>query len=315
MKGTTMSQRPFSNHTLSRRRAIGIAGGVMLASRSRGPAATWSTPVASPSGYTQPEILVDVSWLQNRLDDESLVVVGFMPLNSFESAHIQGSVQVDWPELEVIDTSDASLAAWRESIGSILGNLGITPESGVVAYDDGTLFAARLWWILHYLGHRGVRVLNGGLPAWRETRLTVESGEAVPKAVDPYSGEPMPDALAQLDEVLASLDDPDVVLVDARTPEEVAAGHIPGAVNVNYPLNAMPDPPHTWKPADELLALYGELGVTSDKRVIPYCTSGVRSAVTAFTLRLIGFERVALYTGSWQEWSAHPDTPKATGGS
>jgi thiosulfate/3-mercaptopyruvate sulfurtransferase len=59
--------------------------------------------------------------------------------------------------------------------------------------------------------------------------------------------------------------------------------------------------------------MYADLGVTPDKLVVPYCTSGVRSAVTAFTLHLIGFERVALYTGSWQEWSVHPEAPTATG--
>ena len=307
--------RHFSpNHPLSRRRAIGIAGGLLAGWLDPRPG-TGSAPVVRPGGYARPELLVDVSWLQEHLEDESLLVVGFSPPDEFRTAHIPGAVQVDWPELEIIDTSDGSIANWRETVGSILGNLGITAERMVVVYDGGTLFAARLWWILHYLGHRDVRVLNGGLPAWREAGLEVEPGPAAPAAGDPYVGDHLPDALAQLDDVLASLDDPGVTLVDARTPDEFAAGHIPGAVNVNYPLNAQPDPPHTWKPADELLALYKDRGVLPDQRVIPYCTSGVRSAVTAFTLHLIGFERVALYTGSWQEWGAHPDTPKASGGS
>jgi thiosulfate/3-mercaptopyruvate sulfurtransferase len=258
-------------------------------------------------------MLVDVAWLLDRPDVDSLIVVGFTPAGEFAAAHIPGAVQVDWPELEVVDTSDTSIEAWEDNVGAILGNLGISPDRPIVAYDDGTLFAARLWWILHYLGHRDVSVLNGGLPAWRDARLEVETGPAVPAVTDPYAGDAQPDTLAQLDEVLASLDDPHVILVDARTPEEFAAGHIPGAVNVNYPLNAQPDSPHTWKSADELLALYRGIGVTPDKLVIPYCTSGVRSAVTAFSLHLIGFERVALYTGSWQEWNAHPETPKATG--
>lgn len=109
------------------------------------------------------------------------------------------------------------------------------------------------------------------------------------------------------------LDDPDVVILDARTPEEYAEGHIPGAVNLNFPLNAAPDPPKFYKPADELEAMYTDIGATPDNLVIPYCASGVRSAVTSFTLHLLGYEDVALYTGSWLEWGEDPETPKTEG--
>jgi thiosulfate/3-mercaptopyruvate sulfurtransferase len=129
----------------------------------------------------------------------------------------------------------------------------------------------------------------------------------------PYEGTPHEDRLAQMDEVLAAIGDDTTVLVDARTPDEYAKGHIPGAVNVNYPRNAAANPPNRYEPAERLLAMYREMGVTPDRSVIPYCSSGVRSAVTAFSLWLIGFERVALYTGSWQEWGANPDTPKTEG--
>ncbi len=112
---------------------------------------------------------------------------------------------------------------------------------------------------------------------------------------------------------MANLEVANAVILDARKLEEYAEGHIPGAVNINFPLNAAPEPPKFWKPASELRALYEEAGVTPDKRVIPYCASGVRSAVTAFSLHLIGYEQLALYTGSWLEWGENPDTPKATG--
>ncbi len=112
---------------------------------------------------------------------------------------------------------------------------------------------------------------------------------------------------------MANLEVANAVILDVRKLEEYAEGHIPGAVNINFPLNAAPEPPKFWKPVSELRALYEEAGVTPDKLVIPYCASGVRSAVTAFSLHLIGYEQLALYTGSWLEWGENPDTPKATG--
>lgn len=272
------------------------------------------TQVAS-GDYAHPDALADVTWLEANRADPSVVVVGFMPVEEFERGHIPGSVQIDWPELEVIDTSDASIDAWQDDVAQMLGNLGITRDSTVVVYDAGTLFAARLWWILHYLGHEDATVLNGGLPAWSELGNEAETGPVFMPAIErpPYAGDPEPDHLAQKSEVMTSLDDEQVVILDARTPEEYAEGHIPGAVNLNFPLNALPEPPKFWKPGNELTSMYEEIGVTSDKQVIPYCTSGVRSAVTTFTLHLIGFDNVALYTGSWQEWAEDLDAPRTAG--
>ena len=246
------------------------------------------------------------------------MLVGFMPEQDFARAHIPGSVQLDWPELELAETSDDAIAQWRDQVSQTLADLGITPNHPVVSYDAGTLFAARLWWVLHYLGFEDNYVLDGGLIAWEqaaadaENRSTPSATPASPSP-DALQAVPRPDALAPLDEVLASLDDPDTTIIDARTPEEYAAGHIPGAVNINYPLNAVAGTPRFWKPADELLAMYDAAGISPDKRIIPYCSSGVRSAVTFLTLRHIGYEDVGLYTGSWNEWEQHPDTPKATG--
>lgn len=277
-----------------------------------------ATPDASPvpeNAYANPDALVDAASLGSRLSGSGLVLVGFMPLEEFEQGHIPDSVQIDWPELKVVDTSDASLDAWQHDLERIVADLGISQESTVVAYDRGTLFAARFWWILRYLGHGDVHVLKGGLAAWREGENEIDAG--APSGADvlsePYPGTPRPDTLAQLNEVVDSLGRDDTVIIDARTPNEYAEGHIPGAVNVNYPLNARLESPKYWKPADELLTLYESVGVTKDKLVIPYCSTGVRSAVTAYTLHLLGYPDVALYTGSWEEWGDDPDTPKTEG--
>ncbi len=302
---------------------FGLAAGTGWAMRAMVPQSSLgqATPVIAPPSenvYPRPEMLIDARSLKERLDDPSLVTAGLMPSEEFDTNHIPGSVQIDWPALEVIDTSDDSIASWREQVGQTLAEIGVTPNRTVVAYDPGTLFAARLWWVLHYLGHEDKHVLNGGVEAWRQADGEVETGTAnVGSGGTPESGRydmtPRTEVLAQREEVKASLGDPGVVLVDARTPQEYASGHIPGAVNVNFPRNAQPEGPTFWKSAEELRAIYAEVGATPEKRIIPYCSSGVRSAVTFFTLSLIGYEDVALYTGSWQEWSAHPELPKVSG--
>jgi thiosulfate/3-mercaptopyruvate sulfurtransferase len=300
----------------------GATAGLMLAAagltgRQVSAQTSASNPAASPmpnvTDYPNPDLLVTAGWLREHIDQDDLIVVGLMPPSGFTTSHIPGSRQVDWPELEIVDTSPTSIDAWQAQISAIIGQLGITPTSSVIAYDDGTLFAARLWWVLHYLGHADVRVLDGGLAAWQEAGGEVEAGDPVLDPVGVYTGTPNPDVLAPYTEVLDSLDQPDVVIVDARMPNEWAAGHIPGAVNVPYTGNALPNPPAYWHPASALQEMYDAAGVTPDKLVIPYCFSGVKSAVTFFTLHLMGYERVALFTGSWNEWSQMPDAPIETG--
>jgi len=120
-------------------------------------------------------------------------------------------------------------------------------------------------------------------------------------------------------EYLASrLGAPDLAIVDARTPEEFAGastsgavrgGHVPGAINVPFTSVATPQPPRFFLAPRDLANLYASRGVTVDKEVIAYCSTGVRSAVSYFSLRLLGYPRVLLYSASWQEWGNRADLP------
>jgi thiosulfate/3-mercaptopyruvate sulfurtransferase len=272
-----------------------------------------ATPAAE-AGYAHPEWLADAAWLQEHLTDPTVKVVALTPPQDFAKGHIPGAAQIDWPDLQIVETSDQSVATWRGEVERKLTVLGIARADTVVVYDGGTLYAARLWWILHQLGHADKRILNGGLPAWTAAGGQIETGPSTTKpAAQPYVGVPDESAIATLGEVEASLSKPNVVLVDARTPKEYRAGHIPGAIDIEFTRNAAPDDPKYWKPSADLRAMYAAAGVTPDKTVIPYCSTGVRSAVTYFTLRLIGYDDVSLFTGSWMEWSNHPELPVVTG--
>ena len=280
---------------------------------TQGASATAIPQGAASGEYPRSDQLIDATWLLDHRDDPSLRIVAFVSSDSYASGHIPGAVQIDWPDVSFTDSSPVTIQRWREDTARLLGERGISRDSTVVAYDDGSLWASRLWWILHQFGHEHKYVLNGGLAAWQQA-----GGEIVtePSKVSPtnYDGTPRDDILATLDEVRDRLDDPGVVIVDARTPEEYRAGHIPGAVNLNYPMNATAETPNIWRPADELRKMYEAIGVTPDKTVIAYCSTGVRSAVTYFTLRLIGYPDVQLYSASWAEWGSRPDVPRESGG-
>ncbi len=271
-----------------------------------------ATPVATPTAYAHPEWLADATWLGQQLDDDQLVVIALTPPADFAQAHIPGAVQVDWPDLALSES--AQIADWRMQIEALVTKLGIERTDTVVIYDGGTLYAPRLWWILYQLGHQDIRILNGGLPAWNAAELAVETGAVTAQpAAEPYVGEPNDDAIATVDEVVAVLGDPNTVLVDARKKDEFAKGHIPGAVLFPFTDVAESGQPPFWKSAEQLQSEFAALGVTPAKQVIPYCSTGVRSAALYFTLRLIGYDNVSLFSGSFAEWTADPSRPVETG--
>jgi thiosulfate/3-mercaptopyruvate sulfurtransferase len=272
--------------------------------------------VSASEGYAHPEWLVDALQVRAMLTaDATVKVVALTPAEEFAQGHIPGAVQIDWPALEIVETSDQAVATWRGAVEEQLTALGIARSDKVVVYDGGTFYAARLWWILDQLGHEEKAILNGGLPAWIRDGGELQTGAAETNpASEPYVGAPNEEGIATLAEVTRATDDPDTVLIDARTAEEYVAGHVPGAVNIVFTENAVAgDGPKVWKSAAELRAMYAAAGVTPEGHAIPYCTTGVRSAATYFTLRLLGYEEVSLFTGSWKEWSSHPELPVATG--
>ena len=266
------------------------------------------SPVATPEGYAHPDWLVDPSWLEQHLHDDGLAVIALTPPEDFEKGHIDGSAQVDWPDLALSESSQIS--AWRTQMEALLTQARRRAADTVVIYDGGTLYAPRLWWILYQLDQQDIRILNGGFPAWTAAGLPLAKGASSPVgASTPYVGEPNDAAIATVDQVVAALDDPKTVLVDARTKDEYDQGHIPGAVLFPFTDVATAESPHVWKSATELQKEFTALGVTPDKHVIAYCSTGVRSAALYFTLRLIGDDDVALFSGSYQEWTADPSRP------
>jgi len=271
-------------------------------------------PAVAQEAWRNPDVIVDAATVDALLGDPTTKIIALTPPEEFVAGRIPGAVHIDWKPFEIVETGDQQVGTWQAEVELILTTLFVAPTDTVVIYDGGTFYASRLWWVLDQLGHERKLILDGGLSAWQAAGMRIDTG--VPDESDtpadsdgPYVGAPDETAIATIDEVEAALDDPNVVLVDARTPEEYAKGHIPGAVNIPFIDNAVPDSGGRWKAPEELRAMYEAAGVTEDMTVIPYCLTGVRSAATYVTLTALGYQNVSLFTGSWAEWSADPDRP------
>jgi thiosulfate/3-mercaptopyruvate sulfurtransferase len=226
-------------------------------------------------GWAHPEWFADPAWLEQHLADPTVTVVALTPEEEFLAGHIPGAVQIDWPALEIVETSGGSLAAWRSEVEGILTRLGITPADTVVIYDGGSFYAARLWWVLDQLGHADKRILDGGLPAWQSAGMPLEAaGTWVGHSpADPYVGTPNEEAIATIEEVEAAVSDPGVALVDARSPEEYAEHtRVPGdAVDSGYERSGQ----HLWFSKDRRLAYVGS---EADAQAWPRAVRPIRCA-------------------------------------
>ncbi|MGH2549276.1 MAG: sulfurtransferase, partial [Thermomicrobiales bacterium] len=252
--------------------------------------------------------LVNAAWLSTQLDNPNLRVVAVAPTSDFQAGHIPGATQVDYSALEISDTSATGLNAWESQVSSTLTALGITPDSTVVVYDYGTHYSPRLWWVLKQFDQANVYLLDGGFQSWESSSLAVETGlPQTPPPAAPFDASPDASTTADTSAVQAAIGSSGVALVDARTPGEYAAGHIPGAINIPFTDNYAAD--GTLLDIDALTELYASQGVTPDQAVIVYCSTGIRASSDVFALEYLAYLNVRLYLGSYNEWSADPSLP------
>lgn len=265
-------------------------------------------------------MVVTAHELHQRRGNPELIVVDLRNEAAYRAAHIPGAVHL--PAQALNDPESPRSSVWPvEVLRANLEAAGIGDHGLVVGYDDsGLVPSAKLFWVLEYLGRGNVAVLNGGFPAWQLAGLSVETGEFLPpSAPAQLSIRVAENRRAHRSDVMAALNAPDAVLVDARTTDEYAGrsqtaardGHIPGAVHLNWEQHIVDLMNPTLRPLDELRAVYERQGVTTDKHVVTYCRSGARSSHTYFVLRLLGYERVSNYAASWLEWGNEPDCPVA----
>ncbi|BFT75912.1 sulfurtransferase [Paenibacillus sp. P36] len=275
------------------------------------------------------ENIVGQSWLLGQLGDANIVIADCrfalgQPESGrklYEQDHITGAVYVDLEK----DLSGAIMAHGGRhplpdlgAFSILVGSLGIDSTKTVVAYDDqGGAMASRLWWMLKFLGHSEVYVLDQGYSAWKGAGypVTDEVTAAYPRTFSPKVQRTM---LASMDEVKDKLGRPGVVLVDSREerrylgleePIDPVAGHIPGARN--YFWKGVLGADGAWLPATKQEQHFA--GLRDADEIIVYCGSGVTACPNVLGLSEAGFDNVKLYSGSWSDWISWEDNPIATG--
>lgn len=270
--------------------------------------------------------LVTVEWLYEHLDDPDLVVLdttvqidfdqnGAMNISSGREGYAKGHIPTaGFADLtnELIDTSSPYPYAipTPEKFAQAMGELGVGEDTRVVLYATGfSAWAARVWWMLRWIGHDNAAVLDGGLSAWEKAGYPL-STEAANNEKRELSVSLRPKLISDRDEVFEAISDNNVILIDAMPAAHyrgemvmyARAGHIPTAINI----------PTVFAEDGHFLSdsVLRDMHTTDrDTRTITYCGGGISASANAFAMHRLGFKDVSVYMNSLEEWAADSQNP------
>jgi thiosulfate/3-mercaptopyruvate sulfurtransferase len=267
--------------------------------------------------------VVSAEYLREHLDDSQVVIVDCrfvltrpeVGYQQYQISHIPGAHYLD---LNQDLSAPIECHGGRhplpniDELASKFAAIGVRfQETLVVAYDDSRLaFAARLWWLLRYMGHDKVALLDGGWAAWQEAGYPVTDVLPPTPAPGTFIPQVRSDWVVDIDTMKVRKDLPDVILVDSRErdrylgkrePIDPIAGHIPAAVN--YPWQSVTDEQGLVRPLDEQQQRWADVAQSSE--IIVYCGSGVTACVNLLSLELAGIQTGKLYAGGWSDWCSY----------
>jgi len=234
----------------------------------------------------------------------------------YKKGHIPGAVNFSTYDVFATDTRPGGLAAFVRDMHARYADAGISTHREVVVYEEDTgMRAARDAWILQYLGHPKVRILHGGLAAWRAADCKLSAETASEWTVSMRVRE-RPELVIGCEEIAGRLGRSDLTLLDVRDADEhrgrdrtaccARRGHIPGSLWIEWTQFLEGG---RVKSSDAIRGLLRESGVHLETEIVPYCHRGARSANTYYALKHAGLSRVRNYIGSWHEWSSRSDLP------
>jgi thiosulfate/3-mercaptopyruvate sulfurtransferase len=269
---------------------------------------------ASRQTMTNLPLLIESEDLNKALGNQDLLIIDLCSEQSFNEGHIPGAIHVLPSALTCGQPPAPGKLPSLERLEHLFGQLGLTPNTHVVAYDDeGGGWAGRLIWTLDVIGHKNYSYLNGGIHAWR--------GLGFSESQDVKQTEPTQlnltlhrEHIADVEDIMEKLGQPNFAIWDARSPQEfrgervfaAKGGHIPGAINCEW--TSLMDPQRDLRLRTDALERLNALGLNSTQEIVTHCQTHHRSGFTFLVGKILGFN-IKAFPGSWSEWGNHPDTP------
>jgi thiosulfate/3-mercaptopyruvate sulfurtransferase len=277
-----------------------------------------STP--STELHLHDAFLVEPKTLVATIADLDGLIIDARSPEAYASGHIPGAISVSTYDNFVPNTKPEGMRTFSNQAAALYGAAGITLDTPVLVYDDDTgVRVARECWLLEYLGHRNVRLLHGGLNAWKKSGGPISTTASV-STPQQFEIQLSTTGFISADSLVAEFHQPKRVVIDVRDELEhdgldhtaccERRGHVPGAVWIHWSEFLERG---CFKSGDAIRALLHSRGIKDDDELAPYCHRGARSANTYWALRLAGYPQVRNYIGSWHEWSARPELPLELG--
>ncbi|WKV12433.1 sulfurtransferase [Marivirga harenae] len=277
--------------------------------------------------YYNDAYLVEATDVKQMIENSAtFTLIEVSKLEDYESSHVPGALNIWRSEYENREDYDyGGMIATKEKMETLLTRLGASSDHEIIIYDTkGNVDALRFVFILRRYGHDKVRIINGGKNGWTDAGFSLDTTPVqLVSITTPFVFDSTKESIAHYaskEEVIAALDDPNVILLDVRTLDEYTgkmlkngaakAGRLPKSIHIDWANTIDYDESFRFKEAADLMYLYESKGVTKDKKIIAYCHTGVRSAHTQFVLsELLGYKNVKNYDGSWTEWSHDDNLP------
>ena len=255
-------------------------------------------------------MLIEADELLTKLDNPNLRIYDATILfyrkeneptafEQYQQAHIPGAAFFDHQDVSDANSNYMYMVLPEVALAEQIGKLGIAEDSEVVVYADGLLpCATRAWWVLRYAGHNNVRVLNGGLEAWKKAGGNLEAGVHSYEATT-FTGKPRPDMFASKEDVLAVMNDGQVCTVNTLNLESYEKAHIRGSSLL--PFTDLAEDMAAFLLDDVLASRLKD--EAKHERIITYCGGGFAATTNAMAHLMVGNENVSVYDGSMDEWA------------
>lgn len=266
-------------------------------------------------------LLLEPQQLAAMLPLEQVLIIDQSKAELYEKTHVPGAVHLDFKRLQLGIAPTPGALPSLQDLSALFSELGLTPETTVIAYDDeGGGWAGRLIWALDMIGHSRYAYLNGGIHAWLQDGLPTEAGVNQPVSSD-YQVTDLKEGFSlSKEQIMARIGQPDFAVWDARSAAEYSGdkvisrrgGHIPGAVNYEWTLGMDKARGLRINDLDGFSALLTSLGLTTDKEIATHCQTHHRSGYTYLVGKILGLN-IKAYPGSWSEWGNSDETPVTTG--